>query len=745
MTWTQTIGSWICAGALTALVPGLGAAQEFVLPYNKTPETAPEFWAAAKYDMGLGNHQRAAQMLGSFYDKVMALGPEEQRKFFLAQYDTEGVSPLLKLGTLPAVRQVLRKDPATGKDRPAVDILIDKMTGFVDARLSNLERIRFFVGQLNGRPQERAYAISQLRASGPRSIGPMLEVLRDPGQAQLHGGVYSALLQMDRDIGPPLLRALDSKSEFVKATIVDAFVNRADARIVPDLHFLSASSASTPALKAKATSALARFLKKKEEDLPDARAALTAEAERYHQHQVEFGGERLTVWTWSEDQGLVGRPADASQVEEARGIAYARKALDLDPGYVPAQVVLLSIALDKLYERGGPSVQPGKADPALHGLLMGSPPGLLEEVLAKAIRDQRTNAALGAARAMGAHGDPSFVRATGREMPPLLQALRYPDRRVQFAAAEAALAIPHTDRPYPGNNRVVEVLRLALTGSGPGVALVGLGNREDANRLAGLLKPIGFEAQVVTSGKDLLNIPANEGNVGLVITDPALPNPGFSYLLSQYRENPATAGIPLLLIATGGQARYAQDETGSLPKVRIIPAAPQSREHDQAKPALTAEERAAQAKSAAEYLARMASGELKGYDLRPADAALQKALHDESVGATVAAALAYRPGREVQTALATAVLSEAHGPAFRSAIAPALRAHLQRFGNRLAAGQIQGLVKLAQSAADPGLREQAELIASSLKSDAAVIGQRLKGFMPSAAPVAPAPKVEPGK
>jgi hypothetical protein len=165
---------------------------------------------------------------------------------------------------------------------------------------------------------------------------------------------------------------------------------------------------------------------------------------------------------------------------------------------------------------------------------------------------------------------------------------------------------------------------------------------------------------------------------------------------------------------------------------------------DNTKPAITAQERADQAKSAIGYLARMASGELKGYDLRGADAALIKVLGDDALAESAGAALSHRAGREVQTALASVVLNDGRPASLRAALASSLRAHLQRFGNQLAADQIQGIFKLSTSAADSALREQADLTAASLRADPAAIGNRLKGFTPSTAPAPPA-KAEPGK
>jgi hypothetical protein len=68
---------------------------------------------------------------------------------------------------------------------------------------------------------------------------------------------------------------------------------------------------------------------------------------------------------------------------------------------------------------------------------------------------------------------------------------------------------------------------------------------------------------------------------------------------------------------------------------------------------------------------------------------------------------------------------------------------LQRFGNQLSTEQMKNLIGLALSAKDGALREQADLIASSLRGDPSIIGNRLKGFVPSSQP--PVTKVEPGK
>ena len=48
---------------------------------------------------------------------------------------------------------------------------------------------------------------------------------------------------------------------------------------------------------------------------------------------------------------LVAREMTASQAEEYYGLFFARQALYLDPGYLPAQVIFLSLALDKGFDQ----------------------------------------------------------------------------------------------------------------------------------------------------------------------------------------------------------------------------------------------------------------------------------------------------------------------------------------------------------------------------------------------------------
>ncbi|HMO37535.1 MAG TPA: hypothetical protein PKA06_15965, partial [Gemmatales bacterium] len=142
------------------------------------------------------------------------------------------------------------------------------------------------------------------------------------------------------------------------------------------------------------------------------------------------------------------------------------------------------------------------------------------------------------------------------------------------------------------------------------------------------------------------------------------------------------------------------------------------------------------------YLARMAKGELGSFDMNSSDATLIRVLGKEALAPAAATALSFRPSREAQLALAGKVTSDDLTPATRASLAASLRAHIQRFGNQLPQDQVKTLLALSEGVSDSALRQEVDLILSSIRGDTAAVGNRLKSYVPATA--TPATKVEPG-
>src|SRR5262249_27073073 len=148
------------------------------------------------------------------------------------------------------------------------------------------------------------------------------------------------------------------------------------------------------------------------------------------------GTPEVIVWYWDGKQ-LRSEPRTISQAEEYYGLRFARQALELDPAYRPAQLVFLSMALDKAYERGGIDKPLSTAAPKVRALLATVDPELRVAVLDRALQENHLPVILGSVQALGDLGEVRATRASGTEVPPLVRALSYGDRRVQFAAADA--------------------------------------------------------------------------------------------------------------------------------------------------------------------------------------------------------------------------------------------------------------------------------------------------------------------
>ncbi len=752
--------------ALFLASPALG--QEFRLPYLKTPETPREFWVAVHYDLETGKHKQAAEMLKSFYEKFIALGEREQDDLLLSFYDEGvttagnatylGVSSFLRLGNVPELRKVTARPAGADKELPVADILVARVSKLVGDRLGDAKRIDFFIRNLIKSPEERAYAINQLKQSGARAVPAILNALRDNARASEHQAILNALVKMNRDVVPPLLGGLEANDAHLRALIIDVLVLRGDKRAVPYLWYLYGREDQPEAIRSQATNALAAFLGKQPKEFysitageRDAREKLTQEATRFHQHQAAIpAGEQPMLWRWDEQAGLVGRPANQSQFEEYYGAQMAKLALRLDPAYRPAQIVLLSILLDKAMERGGPEQPLAKTDPGLQQLLAATDPKLLESVLDRALREGRTSVALGAARALALTNQGQLIPDQKTGLPPLARALRYPDRRVQLAAAEAILRVPSAQAPAM-SSRVVEVLRRAVAGNGSAKALIGMANSVEAQKLSGMLRQWNYEPVVVANGQELIRAAGEAADLEVIFIEPRLPDPGLNHLLAHLAASADTAGVPLVILTPKDQEAAARSLAEPYARVLVVSPPPASAEMLKAvvepflkggasKP-LSAEERTAQAKTALEWLGRIARGELgerAGYDLRPAEPAFYGALSRDDLAVESAGVLAQRPGRQPQEALANLVLDDRRPSPVRAEAARQLRRHLQRFGNQLKMEQVAALVKTSAGVEDAELKAEAARVAAGLQRDHAAAGRLLQDYTPSQ----PAPKEE---
>jgi hypothetical protein len=150
------------------------------------------------------------------------------------------------------------------------------------------------------------------------------------------------------------------------------------------------------------------------------------------------------------------------------------------------------------------------------------------------------------------------------------------------------------------------------------------------------------------------------------------------------------------------------------------------------------------AAKALEWLARLARGEVPGYDLRPATDAIVKALHSNDLANLAVEAAGHLPGQLPQRELANVVLDQARPGGLRSAAAIELCRNIQQYGLVLTKEQIRGIETLYGTLSDLKLKANVALVLGSMHPDARQTGERLRSFTPSfSTPKPQAPAEEP--
>jgi hypothetical protein len=690
--------------ALLAPVSSVGQEQ-----YYKKPETVEEYWKYMNHEIELGNFKLAASYLKSF----IGLNPSDED--LLKIYDRDGSSAFQRLLTIPALRDEAKP-------------LLQRVDAVVQKFLSDRKRLDALIKELSGGPEERAYAIGQLQRSGAYAVPALVDALiRTERDVDEHTSILTALPRLDRSTIPALLAVLDSDETQLKLEVIGVLRARAAVEAVPFLWYLSASPRQSEGVRKTATAALAYFLGVRPSELPPAKVALTRRADEYYQHKVQFPDpSKVTVWRWDGKQ-LVSHVLTASQAEEYYGTYFARQALDLDRTYIPAQVVQLSLALDR------------KA-PAAKALARSVNPELVITVLEAALEQKRLPVILGAIETLGELGDARAARPVGRGQPVLIKALSYPDRRVQLAAADALLRIPAAPAALIGT-QVVDILRRAVIPDTQPKALLGDANPDRANSLAAVIKQAGFEPVIVGSGRALLRRLAEAADIDVVLVEADLPDPPLTDLLAVRRADVNARGLPLFVLASASQLNRAERLARTYPNVWAVPEAIEGRDlkkqlTEALGPPISDAERKDSAAKAIEWLARIARGEAQGYDLRPAEGAILKALRSKELAVFAVEAAGRLPGRAAQRELADLVLEKQQPAALRSAAASALARNIEQFGLVLAAPQVKNLVASFEETTEPRLKENLALIIGSMQKGSGESGARLERYAPSL----PAPK-----
>lgn len=363
---------------------------------------------------------------------------------------------------------------AQARDPGAIGRNIELLSGTLRARTLARQRLL----------EAKQYAVPQLLAAMTGANDPTISL-----------EARRLLIDLQADAVAPLVAALPKLGPSAQEQVALVLGEIGYAEAAPYLAELAKAPQVDSGVRAAATQALARIA-------GDALNRSTSDlyldlAERYYAEPSELtrfpNEEHQLVWTYEPAVGLFPTPVRTEVFNEAMSMRLAERSLQLDSSVGAAVPLWVAANFRRQIET------PEGYDNPMYGaerreamyFAVASGADVTQRVLQRALADQNTPLALLAIEALARTAGGASLWSGSMDEKPLLQALAYPDRRVQFASA-MVLGRARPSESFEGVDRIVPILAGAVRDTGEKFAIV-LGRSIDAEqRLTDMLQARGF-------------------------------------------------------------------------------------------------------------------------------------------------------------------------------------------------------------------------------------------------------------
>lgn len=432
-------------------------------------------------------------------------------------------------------------------------------------------------------------------------------------------------------------------------------------------------------------------------------------AERYYNERSDltsFPGESIQLlWNYDARTGLFPQAIQTAVFHEAMSMRMAEESLRLDAQSRPAVALWISANLRRELETptgyDNPAYPSDRRDAQYYAIAAGA--DACQGVLARATADRNTRLARAAIAALTETAGGDSLWSFNGAPAPLLTALRYPNRRVQY---ETALALGRADAPtFDGSDRVVPILASTLRQASEKYAIVIERGDGSEGARESILKSMGFSVLPVARNLDeIAGRIAETPGIDLVVCD--LTDSATRQLIAEVHGSPLLAATPVLaMVSPQGAIDLGQSFRGndlvtvrsrSITESMFQEAANQLITRASGGPISAAEARDYQSRALA-VLRDIAIAGGSVYRSEDAAAPLIRALHDTAspFRLQVAEVLSHIGQSRAQVALMDAALG-ATGPE-RVALLQKVSASAKAYGNLLEQGQVERAIALASS------------------------------------------------
>lgn len=464
-----------------------------------------------------------------------------------------------------------------GERRPQLEAVAGELINLYDrgrlAQARNADEIARNIGMLTGTLQARVIARERLLAAGEYAMPQLLEALLQRRDARLRAAAQQLVIDMRRQAVIPLSVAMQGVEGPDQERLAAILGQIPYPSSIPFLKQV-AEETQDDGIRQAATNSIAAL----GGTSGDAARAYVELGDRYYAESEDltsFAGEEFQLlWAYEPSVGLTPIPIATEVFHEAMTMSLVERALKLEETS-PAALALwvaanFSREIDETPGYANPAYGSDRREALYYAVAAGSEVG--SEVLGRAIRTSDTALALRALASLARTAGPSLVEGGS----PVVTALIYPDRRVQYEAA-LVLAAANPVSSFAGADRVVPTLASAIRFADERYALVLASSDEQYQGVRSTLEQEGYS--VLPFGRTLNDVasPISEApGIDLVIV--AGSSASQDTTIGEVRGDPRLSAAPVLgLTEPAGvfdlRRRFSDDPSVEFRPEGITPAA----------------------------------------------------------------------------------------------------------------------------------------------------------------------------
>ena len=441
---------------------------------------------------------------------------------------------------------------------PLATRLEDRFEAGRTSVIRNADRLMESIALLQGSTRQRLLAKERLAEAGEYAVPHLLRTLHNSNDSSTARNVKEMLAYIGRDAVLPLSIALPHIDDDSQILVARVLGDIGYPHTAPALVALINSDHAAPKVRQAATLALNTIGIDKKATLTTLQ---TIVAMQFYGRETSVIPEAIAgtniFWMWDPTDQLIAQDVPEEVYDDVMAMYFASEALATDSENAGAMSVFVAANLRRDRELEGQNdLVYGNLpySPAFYATVFG--PEVAQQVLAKALEDLDTPLALDAINALSrTAGADSLI---GGEDKPLVRALYYPDRRVQYEAA-MTLASTLPTWKFSGDYRVVPILASAVRSGGDMFAIVVGDDSETRRSVTSFLednnwKVVGqgsttrfaVDAAGVVPGIDLAVVVARNASHGQSVA-------------RDLASHPVTTVTPALILATGADAQILSD------------------------------------------------------------------------------------------------------------------------------------------------------------------------------------------